>query len=101
MKVKFKGWDCIAQFDYYYNGRVHILLIDAHTREPIANCTVNVPEEKQNDDEVFIKDYSENVGMVDSLVEANIINRPHRFITTGFVTIPVCVLVNGADSFQP
>ena len=43
-------------------------------------------------DEVGIKDYSENEGVLDFLVKNNIVHPPHRHAQSGFVIIPVCRL---------
>jgi hypothetical protein len=41
-------------------------------------------------DEVAVKDYEENSGILKSLVDARVLEYPHRHISQGFVTIPIC-----------
>lgn len=88
MKVKFKHWNCVAVSGYYANGRRAIKLIEDPSREQIAVATVNVVDCEPGEGAVFIKDYSENVGMADALIEAGIIHSDHvRTIGSGFVCI--------------
>jgi hypothetical protein len=44
------------------------------------------------ENEVAIKNYSENTGMLAFLVENEIVEPPHREINNGFIIIPVCKL---------
>ena len=70
-KVKFKKYNCVLSVSKYTEGGGKaLMLLDEETGEPIAKCTVNLPEEKISKDEAFIKDYGENSGMLKALVEA-------------------------------
>jgi hypothetical protein len=93
MSIKFKNWNCEPQFLQYSNKRTAIRLIDSRDGDTIAVATVNLPNEKLNDNEVIIKDYSENEGILQSLQSASIISEPLRYVETGFVTCPVCTLL--------
>lgn len=94
MNVKFKQWDCTPTFGQYRdNDRTAIKLIDAETGEPIATATINLPECQLGDDEVIIKDYSENEGMLDALVKANIVEATGMMVQSGHVTCPVVKLI--------
>jgi hypothetical protein len=76
MKVKFKNWKCNIKTGFYKNGFKAITLIDAKDGDAIAVATVNLetPEAKvTSKDHVYIKDYSENTGMVVALKEAGVI----------------------------
>jgi hypothetical protein len=93
MKVKFKHWDCKINIREYNNGRKALQLVDAKTAEPIATATVNVPDAILEDNEILIKDYSENTGMLNALVEAGIVTDTGKRIQSGFVNIPVCIFI--------
>ncbi len=93
MKVTFNQWDCILQKKTYSNNRIALQLIDAEDGSPIATATVNFPDEQLNDDEVLIKDYSENEGMYKALVDAKIISEVIEYIQRGFVTLPKCKIL--------
>jgi hypothetical protein len=89
--VKFKGWVCDLVFDWYtVNGRLSIDLIDLEDGQPIAHATVNIPDYDLPPDEVIIKDYSENEGMLAALVKIGIVKPTGKRIQTGFVYCPIC-----------
>lgn len=98
MKVRFWKWDCKVMFSKYQNGGTAIQLIDAEDGCPVATASVWLPGLKK--DEIAIKDYSENAGMLDTLLEAEIITEPHRYVSSGHVMIPVCRLVD-TGTLQP
>jgi len=91
-KVMFAGELCSLQFGNYGNGRLSIQLADRHG-EPYGRATVNLPDEVLGEDEVFIKDYSENEGMLSALIEAGIVADTGRRVRTGYVEVPVCKLL--------
>ena len=94
MQVRFKQWDCDVQFKQYFNGRTAIQLNDIEDGAPVAVATVNVPSEDIADNEVVIKDYSENAGIVGVLIDGEIIKPPHQYIRVSeYVICPVCYLV--------
>ena len=101
MRVQFKDWDCeVKKIKYTDNGRTALSLIawaddpkeGIFKGEPIAMATVNIPECPLGVDEVIIKDYSENEGMLECLLKAGIIELTGVRVQTGFVECPVCVL---------
>lgn len=91
--VKFKEWTCKMNFAQYKNDRTAIELVDSSNGEPIAMATVNIPEEDIEDDEVIIKNYSENDGMLDALMDAGVVGEPLRMVKSGFVEVPVVKLL--------
>ncbi len=92
--VKFKRWNCrIEKLTYSTTGRTALHLIDIVDGSPVATATVNIPEVELANDEVIIKDYSENQGMLDVLLENNIVGQPIRWVSSGFVKLPVCQLL--------
>jgi hypothetical protein len=96
IKVKFNKWDCKLVFTTYRNNRrIAIELVEDTPPffEPVAMATVNLPNEKMEPDEVAIKDYSENEGMLECLMKAGIISKPLRIVQSGFVSVPICKLL--------
>jgi hypothetical protein len=92
--IQFKEWTCKLELGWYeHSGRIALDLIDAENGEPVATCTVNIPDYDLPDGYVIIKDYSENEGMLDALMNAGIVGEPKGWIQTGFVTVPVCKLL--------
>ena len=92
--VKFKQWTCRVVFTRYSNNdRLAILLLDADTSERIAVATTNVSDEFLHPDEVIIKNYAENEGILQVLEEAGIVAPPHRIVQVGFTHAGVCKLL--------
>lgn len=60
---------------------------------PWAMCTVCMPEYDLAENEVIIKDYSENEGILEALVEAGIVSEPVRTVIVGFAIGYVCLLL--------
>jgi hypothetical protein len=78
------------QYGTYQEGNTSMQLIDCADGFPFATATVNLPGLTEN--EVAIKNYSENEGVLNFLLDNEIIEAPHRFVQSGFVNIPVCRL---------
>lgn len=92
MEVKFNEWNCKVWLRRYANGNVRIDLIDTEDGAPIATATCNI-ETKLEPNEVLIKNYSENEGVLDALIEAGIVSTPIRKVPTGYVSAELCKLL--------
>jgi len=87
------SYNCRVDFvNYRDNNRIALNLI-CDNGEDYACATVNLPMVPLEPDEVIIKDYSENEGVLDALVTAGYISMPLRYIQSGFVAMPVCKLL--------
>lgn len=86
-KINGKEWDN-AYFmpTEYTNGNRALVVNDDDGR--LYTCSVNPGKEIPNDC-IAIKDYSENVGMVNALSEMGIIGEWVEDIPSGWVVIPV------------
>lgn len=96
MIVKFQGTDLLLEQAFYGNGRKALCL---HEFDEEFGCymdymtaSVNLVDEDLAEDEICIKDYSENTGILQALVEAGVVSNPIRMVSSGFVQIPVCKL---------
>ena len=76
----------------YSNDRIALELIDTEDGIPYANATVNLPDVLLEENEVLIKDYSENEGILDFLLTNNIVKLTGKGVQSGFAWIPVCIL---------
>lgn len=96
IKVKYNNHDCLLTLIEYADGHQGLKLIDAESefQEPYLICSTNF--EELEDDEVAIKNWSENEGMYQYLLEKNIITKNHRTIFSGFVIAPVCKITDEA-----
>lgn len=75
---RFREFNCVAEYPTYINGGTAIYLVDADDHSPIAVASSWI--EGLTDGEIAIKDYSENEGMLDVLLQAGLITPPHRYL---------------------
>ncbi|MDQ2808597.1 MAG: hypothetical protein M3Z04_17065 [Chloroflexota bacterium] len=80
----------------YANGRSALRLVVATTGEPLATATRHLPGVDLAADEVVIKTYSENAGLLDALVAGGVVRPTGRTAATGFHSAPICRLLPGA-----
>ena len=82
---------CLVSIEEYHDGSVALQLFCKNApHEPMATATVWVPGLNRN--EIAIKDYSENEGMLQALIKANIVTIPHHRRLEGFTSVPICYL---------
>lgn len=93
IQIQFKEWTCTLSFAKYSNGRTAITLSDAEDFMPIAKATVNIPEAHLEDDEVLIKDWSENEGIYQALVKAGVISKLIETVPSGYADAFKCKLL--------
>ena len=86
----------VINLSKYDNGRTAIQLLqkdlDMAMYTPYAVATVNLSHVLLADNEVLIKDYSENEGMLDFLTKNNIVSFTPNGVQSGYVWVPVCIL---------
>ena len=103
-EVKFAGFDCYVVISTYNTGGHAIILTDTMDGEQVAVATINVPIAGLiAPDEVVIKDYSENEGLLEILVEAGVISKPLTYVSVSrFVEAPVCKLLieNNSEGYD-
>lgn len=76
---------------WFGNGRIALVALAGGVP---SRLSVNLADELQMEpDELAIKTYSENEGVLDALLDAGVIAFPHRFITSGHVAFPICRLI--------
>ena len=98
MKVKFKDWNCIIEWSIYsQNNNIAIKLLDENTKELVAVATTNTSEETDRG-KIQVKDWSENRGMWEALVDSGVIeSEPVEKITSYFVQVKVGKLTKQAE----
>lgn len=86
---------------YHTNGKTALLLRDPETGEPIAHATVNMEGQADPDvlsqlpdTVVFIKDYSENEGVLITLINAAMVIRYGTELVGEFVTFPAVNIID-------
>lgn len=83
---------------YYGNARKALQLNDIETGERFAMATVDIPNYPLPDNHTFIKTWSENMGIFQSLKDAGIISDPKGHVPTGYVEAPIVELLYDKDS---
>lgn len=88
--VKFNEWDCdVFKARYPANKQNALVLHDADDGDPVATASLCMVNEVIEDDEVIIKEYSENDGITNVLIEAGIIGKAIRHFPSGYVILHV------------
>lgn len=98
--VKFKKWNCDVLLDKYAaDSSDALVLVDHETSERVAVATsclagmgVIVPAEH-----AAIKDYSENEGMLNALIDAGIVELTNEMVSSGFAKFPIVRIVKRVD----
>lgn len=92
--VKFLNYNCVVELlKYSTNNRTAIELTDTEDGAPVCIATINVNEDlgsKEGEENVVIKNYAENQGVLEVLVEAKVISKPIGTTSQGF---PICKLL--------
>jgi hypothetical protein len=91
-KSPFGEYELTTSISKYANGQTRIQLFDVIDGMPYATATVAVEDGLLKEGEVAIKDWSENAGILDSLVNSDVVEFPHAFIQSGYVKVPICKL---------
>ena len=90
-RVTFRGWACrVERADYGGTGRIALPLYAVEDGSPVAVATLHMPALSLAADEVVVKDYSENEGLLSLLVAAGVVSPPLREVQRGYVTLYVC-----------
>jgi len=90
--VEFSGYTCIVKKSQYHNDRTAIILVDAGTGEYFLTASINAPEINLKENEILIKNYSENEGILEVLTKAGLIE-PICEIPANFVRYNLCKLL--------
>lgn len=91
------GYLCNAQFQTYQCGQTAIQLI-TQEGEPYTTATSAAPAVNLEPDEVLIKDFSENEGVLAALNKAGIVYSPHGVVDLMFNHLHRCRLTPEAIS---
>jgi len=105
-QVLFKSWLCrVVPTRYTNTGSLALMLKEVDTGEPIATATINMIDDDAQqqinnssacpqDIPVYIKDYSENQGMLIALQEAGIVSDVIGYFESGYVRVPLVYVMN-------
>lgn len=88
-KFTYKKWEVYLRWNMYMNGRPQLTLSDVEDGCPVAVATVNIPEEELEPNEIIVKNYSENEGMLQFLQKNGIVGEVKRWVSQGYVRCPI------------
>lgn len=86
INTKYWNGPVTLKFQQYSNGRRAVSLVTPDG-EPVMTCTVNLPDVIVQEDNVLIKSYSENEGLLEELRRHKIVSRPVEWHNTGHVRV--------------
>lgn len=86
-------YQVFPQVGEYINSQTALELIDTFDGSPVLTASISVPKIALEKNELIIKDYSENEGVLGFLVENNIVRHLGRHIKTGLITAPIVELL--------
>ena len=93
--VEFAGANCTVEIESYTNGQNCLRLVDLEDGMTFCTASVAIDHEmvQIGEDDVIIKNYSENQGILEALFYAGIIGEPHRAFTYNYATFYVCKIL--------
>lgn len=98
MKIKtaYGEWEnCTIQKTKYACGQTAIIIwVDD---EPLCKATVAIPEIDLNENHVFIKNWSENEGVLQSLIDNKVLVDTGGIVACGFCEANLCRLLPEED----
>jgi len=100
--VTFQGIECCVYISTYVQsiGRTAMYLVDNLDGCPMGRVTMNIPDIELEADEVIVKNYAENEGMLEAILKVNLVQKPHRYVSNGYVDVPVCRLSPGVVNYE-
>lgn len=98
-KTRHDQHDVYVERQNYDRGGLRIQLVDADGN-PFAVASVAVAGVELEPDEIIVKDYSENEGMLEFLVENNIVEETDQLVIVGRATCKIAKVLPESD-WQP
>jgi hypothetical protein len=95
MKIKFKYGEydnCSLRFSKYQDGTIALRIFDEYDH-PLMTVTKNVPGCSLKKNQILVKNYSENEGILECLEEQEIIERTGMLCSSGFIDLHICNLL--------
>jgi len=99
IKLSFAEYsNCYIKIQKYSNGQPALVIYQ--DGEVLLKASVNVQNYIPPKGFICIKNWSENEGILESLIENQVIDPPQVFIPSGFVEVPVCKLKGAYNEEQ-
>lgn len=90
----FQEWTCFITKTKYPNGNIKLKLIDTEDGQTVCTLTTNFTDIELTQEEIetciFVKDYAENEGVLQFLLDNDLIEKDIiRTYTVGYVMVPL------------
>jgi hypothetical protein len=92
--MKYFKDDVVVVADKYHDGTTALMLRSSNDGEPIAKATVNLGDMSIEPNIVYIKDYSENEGVLWTLLMGNIIETIGLTRPAGFEMVEAARIID-------
>ena len=96
--VQFKDWRCRLYLASYSDGNTALSMYDTEDGSAIACVSLNLvpvePELLEDRALIYLKDYSENEGMLDLLIAEGIVERTGRYRQSGYIEAPLVRIID-------
>ena len=96
--VQFKNWRCRLYLASYSDGNTALSMYDTEDGSAIACVSLNLvpvePELLEDRALIYLKDYSENEGMLDLLIAEGIVERTGRYRQSGYIEAPLVRIID-------
>ncbi len=79
--VEFSEWKCQVMMEKYHSGGISLRLVDE--TGPVARATVNIPGAAIAEDQILVKDYEENEGVLQALITAGLLTDTGQTLRSG------------------
>jgi hypothetical protein len=91
LNTPYSQYTVILSGGSYANGRQAIRIVDAEDGSPVMTATVNLPEVPLEQDEVIIKNYSENEGCLPFLITNGVVSSVERWVGHGMAVVKLLI----------
>ena len=89
MVIPVNDWECKVVMERYEQGGMALRLIDATDHDPIYRATSNLLDQQPGEQEVFIKNYAENEGVLEALMDAGLVSDTGKVVETGHAALNI------------
>lgn len=90
--IWFNDMDYILEKFHYVSGRNGIMLTEFISGKNQLAATLDIKNVRMNEKEVIIKSHGLNKGLLECLIEHEIIEKPSKEVTLGFNMVYICSL---------
>lgn len=97
--VTFAGYNCNVNKTTYSNGYTALLLEDAIEGDCVAVVSINMLSQgRLSSNRIYVKDYSENEGILEVLQKAGVLSEPLGYAQAGFELVPICEILEPEEN---